>query len=73
MAKMVTRNDMNTAFKVSLALNLMASHGILSAARFLDKHQIPIDVSLRVLGQAPGGTREAIKSVTLGSEQECTN
>lgn len=50
---MVSRNNTTTA------VNLMASHGALVAARFLDKHKISVDVSLRVLGQTLGSKREA--------------
>lgn len=61
---MIIRNDKTTALKIDLAINLMASNGILTAARFLDKNGIPLDVSLRILGQTQGEKRKAIGSAS---------
>ena len=61
---MITRIDKTTALKIDLAVNLIASHGILAAARFLDKHEIPLNVSLRILGQTQGGWRKIIGSAS---------
>jgi hypothetical protein len=50
---MILRNDRTTAFKIDLAVNIMTTSGVLAAARFLDKQRVPVDISLRVLGQIP--------------------
>jgi len=61
---MIIRIDKTTALKIDLVINLMASHGILAAARFLDKNETPLDVSLRILGQAQGEKRKVISSAS---------
>lgn len=68
--KMVPRDDKITAFKVDIAVNMMKVSGVLAAARFLDKQQVPVDVSLRVLGQTPGGKREVINAVSSPTRQD---
>jgi len=61
---MIIRIDKTTALKIDLVINLMASHGILAAARFLGKNEIPLDVSLRILGQTQGEKRKVISSAS---------
>lgn len=68
--KRVQRDDKITAFKVDVAVNMMKVSGVLAAARFLDKQQVPFDVSLRVLGQTPGSRREVINAVSSPTRQD---
>ncbi|WP_143084701.1 hypothetical protein [Massilia yuzhufengensis] len=55
---MIKRTDIATAFKVDLAVDMAATRGVLFAARFLDRQQVPTGVSLRALGETSGGRRE---------------
>ncbi|MFC3458987.1 hypothetical protein [Massilia haematophila] len=55
---MIERRDKATAFKVDIAIHMMRTSGKLAVARFMDKHCVPLDVTMRVLGETSGGTRQ---------------
>ena len=59
---MIKRTDTLTAFKIDQAVDLATSRGVLAAARFLDKQRVPVAISMRILGLAPGGKRAHVRS-----------
>lgn len=66
---MIKRQDKAMAFKIDIAIYMAEVHGKLAAARFLDRHQVPLDVAMRILGNVSGSTRPLIRAQSFANQQ----